>query len=204
MLTISVLIIFISATGVAQVVKGDLLLGGSMGFVNSNSSYINGSGSSSNVNFNPRISLGVGNNSILGARLGYIYSNNKLDGSPTKINSNSFSVGLFWRKLIPIKGRFGWYPELGGNFIAGKINNVDYNGIEVTSKTSGYTIFVAPGLYYSIAPKFLLNVDFGGASYNHAKVENSPGSDSKGNNFQFGLFQNFNFGFDFILGGKKK
>jgi hypothetical protein len=186
----------------AQVGKGDLLVGGTLGFYNSNTNYNGASNSSANVNFNPRISYAVGNNSILGLNLGYAYNKTKATSSDNQNTTNTFSAGVFLRNLIPIKGKFGWYPEIGGNVYSGKTQYVQNNGGENTSTTKGFNAYVVPGLYYSISPAFLLNVDFGGVNFGSAKTKYNDSPSSTTNSFQFGLFQNFNFGFDFIIGRK--
>lgn len=201
LLTFAIGLVFYAS---AQVGKGDLLVGGTLGFYNSNTNYNGASNSNANVNFNPRVSYAIGNNSILGLNLGYAYNKTKATSTDNQNKTNTFSAGVFWRNLIPIKGKFGWYPEVGGNVYTGKTQYKQDNGTDNTSTSKGFNAYVVPGLYYSISPAFLLNVDFGGVSYGSAKTRYNDSPSSTTNSFQLGLFQNFNFGFDFIIGRKGK
>lgn len=188
----------------AQVSKGDLLVGGTLGLNNSNTNYNGATNTTSNVNFNPRVSYAIGNNSILGLNLGYAYNKTKATSTDNQNSTNSFSAGVFWRNLMPIKGKFGWYPEVGGAVYTGKTKYTQNNSADNTSKVQGFNAYVVPGLYYAVSPAFLLNVDFGGVSYGSAKTKYNDSPSSTTNSFQLGLFQNFNFGFDFIIGRKGK
>jgi hypothetical protein len=193
-----------SFAAVAQVTKGDLLLGGTMGFVGSSTTFNNNSNTSTNVNFYPRIGLAIGANSILATKLGYGFSKTKLDDSDLESATNNFLFGLSWRKLLPFKAKLGWYPEIGANYGTGKSTSTDFAGVKRTSKSNGFGVYITPGLYYAVSPGFLLNVDFGGIAFNQTKSTDAAGTNSKNRAFQIGFFQAFNFGFDLIIGGKKK
>jgi hypothetical protein len=192
-----------SFAAVAQVTKGDLLLGGSFGFVSANNGNGTNSSTVSNVNFYPRINLGVGDNSIIGTKLGYNYSSNNGGSGSNKSHNNAFSVALFYKKLLPIKGKLGWYPEIDANFFTSKNKVEDFAGSTTTFSSHGFGAAIVPGLYYTIGPKFLINVDFGGLGYNQSKGKLNSGATSTSRNFQLALFQNFNFGFDVIIGSKR-
>lgn len=193
----------VSVLSMAQVAAGDLLLGGSFGYNQNNGSGSGYSGTSSNLNVNPRISMGVGKNSILGVKTGFSWSKTEDDDSRAESSNTAFSAGAFWRKLLPVKGKFGWYPELGGGFSSGKSTNTNFAGTESEIKSNGFTVGVVPGLYYAASPSFLLNLDFGGLVYSRQENKYSNGDKNTSSNINFGLFQSFQFGFDYIIGKRK-
>lgn len=200
--TLLLLVIVISSTATltAQVQKGDVLLGATMGINYWNSDPL--TSSSSNSSLSPRIGFGIGQNSVLGLRSSVIYSTNKSETSIVKTTEMSIGTSVFWRKYMPIKKQFGWYAETNGGIYFGK--NVNRNAVGDKNKTTStrYVATVIPGLYYQALPKLLINVDFGGLgySYSRSKYEGSP--TSRTSNAYINLMSSFTFGVDLILGRK--
>ena len=197
--TLLALIIVLASTTAtrAQIQKGDILLGASLGMGYSSN---NVPSSSSNANIAPRIGLAIGQNSVLGLQTSFGYQHSKPGDNTGAWESNYINVGagLYWRKFIPIKNKIGWYLEPNASFGYGK--NKQKNGSQKTeSSTTGYSAGIVPGIYYQPIPKLLLNVDFGGVSYYHnvAKSEGNPSSKSSGVNLS--LLNSFTFGVDFLL-----
>ena len=183
----------------AQIKKGSFLVGGSMGYGSQN---INNPGSpensSSNVNFNPRVSYAVTDNSTLGLKASLYYTSS----SASSITSTSLHSGgsLFYRIFFPIKNKLGWYTEA----LIGIGKSVFKNKSQVPaleSRGSYYTLSAIPGLYYQALPKLLINADFGGLYYTHNKYRNSIGNQTgRSDSFGIGLFSGFTIGIDFIIG----
>lgn len=195
-------ILFSTSVIHAQILKKDVLIGGSFG-VGSNGA--TSSPTNTNANISPRIGYAIGNNSVLYANLGYSFYKSKSDLVGNENISNSFSAGISWKRFIPIKDKFGLYTNLYGSFVNGNTKQ-DVGIPPVRQKTSntGYIAGLTPGVYYSPVSWLLLNVDAGGIAYNYYKnkYEGSPTSHSSAFNVNF--LNSFTFGVDFILHKKKK
>jgi hypothetical protein len=181
----------------AQIQKGDILLGATLGVGYGSN---NAPSSSSNANIAPRIGLAIGQNSVLGLKTSFGYQHSKPGDNTGAWESTNINIGagLYWRKFMPIKNKVGWYLEPNASFGYGKSKYK--NGSEKTESSSkGYSASIVPGIYYQPIPKLLLNVDFGGVNYyyNVAKSAGNPNSKSSGVNLS--LLSYFTFGVDFIL-----
>ena len=181
----------------AQVKKGDLLLGATLGF-NYNSQNNNPSGS--NTNISPRLSLGIGHNSTLGLAASFGYNTYKSADGFDKNTGISFGSTLFWKKYYTIKNRFGWYTQLEGSFNTGKVKYKN-STTEFTNRNISYGGGLVPGFYYQVSPRLLLNADVGRISATRSILKNSNGditSRTTNVNAQFLTF--FTFGVDFRIG----
>lgn len=194
--------IFFSVPVSAQIQKGDILLGGSLGYYNSTSASSSATSSSSNANISPRISYGIGTNSLLGIKTGYSYSDTRSKGNPQKTVNNNFSAGVFWRKYFPIKNKIGWYAEPAAAVATGSAKHFSYYPINKETSRS-VTVTATPGIYFLATPGILLSVDAGGAYYSYYSSKSGP-SGSHGHSLGINLLNSFNFGIDCILGNKQK
>lgn len=192
----------ITSASTAQIKPGDVLLGASLGTgYNSSSSTGSAGSSSSNANLSPRIGFGVGNNSVLGARLGVGYHRTKTDGIDDKSTNWGLSAAIYWRKFMPVAKQLGWYLEPAVGVSSNKSQQT-YSGGKSKSTTTSYIAAVVPGIYYQALPKLLINADFGGVSYYYSRSKNTAGTVSKNNGISLNLMNQFTFGVDFILGKK--
>lgn len=185
----------------AQVSKGDILLGASLGTGTISSSSTGSNTSNSNANLSPRIGFGIGNNSILGARFNVAYGRTKSEGSDGKSSIFSYGAFLYWRKLLPISKQIGWYVEPYGGISSTRYSQTSNNN---KSKSSYNTIIVgaAPGIYYQPLNKLMISADFGGLTFGHGRNKQGGVTVSKSSDVNLTLLQRFNFGIDFILGKK--
>lgn len=175
----------------AQIQKGDVLLGASVGVNTNNYS----GGSSSNAGISPRIGVAIGTNWVLGARFSAGFSNTKSDSKTTTTN---LGATVFVRKYMPVKNKLGWYAELGAG--VGTVNGKTTNGsIENKQNTFSYNAGFIPGVYYHATPKVLLSVDAGGIGYFHSKNKNNVTTTSKTSGFGLNFLSSFSFGIDLVL-----
>ncbi|KYP13846.1 outer membrane beta-barrel protein [Flavihumibacter sp. CACIAM 22H1] len=184
----------------AQVPKGSLLVGGTMGMNSNNVSSGSGSGNtSSNFSIAPRISYAVANNLLLSGKAGFDFNQTKYENGQN-LKNNGVNLGLFAKKLIPIKGAFGWYPELGVSVFTGKQQYLNVVGQRVEMHNKGFSTGITPGLYYQAGSRFLVNVEFGGLQFSSSRSENESNDlINKTRGIGFSLFQTFQLGFDFII-----
>ncbi|WP_290790499.1 outer membrane beta-barrel protein [Flavihumibacter sp. UBA7668] len=184
----------------AQVPQGSLLVGGSLGLGSNTSSSGSGSNtSSSNFSIAPRISYAIATNTLLSFKTGFGFSQTEYYNGD-KAKNNGFSLGLYAKKLIPIKNAFGWYPEVGASIAAGKNDYRNVIGEIVETNNREFTTGVTPGLYYQAGKKMLINVEFGGLQYQTSRSEDETNDRiTKNRSLGLSLFQTFQLGFDFII-----
>lgn len=198
---LALLIVLASATATrAQIQKGEVLLGATLGFYyNNNGNSGNPSSSSSNSNLAPRIGIAIGQNSVLGFKTSFGYGSSKDGGTnEQKYTSTTVGAGLYWKKFMPIKKQLGWYlePNAGFSYAKGKIRNMFS---ETKSSSTTYAAGIVPGIYYQPLPKLLLSVDIGGAGYSYAINKGTGSSTSKSSAVNLSFLNTFTFGVDFLL-----
>ncbi len=193
-LPILTLVIISTTSLTAQIKKGDLLLGATVGFNNGSSRDY----ASSNSNISPRIAIGIGNNSAMGIRTIFGYQTSKAEIADDKTTTISIGGTLFWRKYMPIKKNIGWYLEPNGG--ASFSSNVrKYAPGKVKNTTTIYNVNVTPGIYYQPLPKLLINADFGGLGYSYSRGRTEGNPVNTYSNVYFNLLNHFTFGVDFLL-----
>src|SRR5882672_936468 len=109
LLTLTVITVGLASQ--AQIEKGDLLLGGSLGFNSNTTSVSNVSTTGSNSNLSPELGLAIGKNSVLGLRGGFYYSPLK-DAAGNKQTYFEMTAGAFWKRFFPINEKIGWFTDL--------------------------------------------------------------------------------------------
>lgn len=200
-LLFTVIAIAATTTLSAQVNKGDILLGATLGAGYNNSNSGASTTSQSNSNLAPRIGFGVGNNSVLGARLNVAYGSTKTKQYDNKTSTFTYGASIFWRKLMPITKQIGWYVEPDAGIAFSRYTSKSSGTKSKTTSTS-YTAGVVPGIYYQPLSSLLISADFGGLNYYHRQYKDAGGVKTKSNDISLGLLQSFTFGIDFILGRK--
>jgi hypothetical protein len=193
-------ILFLSFTTHAQIEKNDWLLGGTVGFTSSSSSYNNTSytgNSTSNASISPHIAYALGKNSTIGFNLGYNYSDNAGNNK-----TSSFLSNIFYKKYFPCKEKFGIYLQLYGGISLVKSSYLVLDSAgsltRNNSTTREYDAGITPGIYYQVSKRILLTADCGGLSY----IYDDSGSGYSATYWSFNFLSNFTFGVDFILGKK--
>lgn len=179
----------------AQIEKGSWILGGTFNFNNSDAAPPGFA--TSNASVSPHLGLAAGRNSVMGLSFGFFYSN-----SGNGQTAWTFSANPFYRKYIPLKNKLGCYLQFYSGLAWTKSVDIfpDSTGASVKHSTAynSYNLGFTPGLYYQVSPGVLLNLDAGGISYFYADYGHGQWSSS----LRAGLFEQFSFGVDFILGKK--
>lgn len=157
----------------AQFKKGDVLFGPSIniGSTTQSNDYLNNgtvtAGKQSNFSF------GIGLSAIKmktakvgwGLGLGYGFSNNKTTNlqyyPDSKVTNNNVSLSVFRRQYFPIGAKWNIYYDAGltGSYGFGKTQYTGASSSNPDSKSNNYfgTVYVAPGISYSIGKKLLLD-----------------------------------------------
>lgn len=198
-----VIFLVTALSSLAQIPKGVVLLGASVGLNTNNFS----ERSNSSIDLNPRVGIAVGNNWVLGARLGVSFSTYKSEEyNYQKDTYNDISGTIFVRKYVPLKNRLGLYTELGAGI---GFSRISYKTISIVASSEGrqrassYNTGITPGIYYRLSPRLLISADVGGLNYTYSKSKyESPDFYpvfSYTSDFRLSFLNSFNFGIDLIL-----
>lgn len=167
----------------AQFTKGQVLLGGNVGF---STTKANNSGdfttSNNGFNINPSIAVFKKSNQLIGLGLSYNYSlqKNKSNANSNENGSNSHTIGInaFAQRFYTLSNKFFFTVKgnAGIGYTTGKQYN--YNGIDrVEAKTNGYRIGLdfSPGISYTVTPRLLFDASLNSVlslNYSHTKTDN--------------------------------
>ena len=216
-LTVLVCII-IAQLAQAQVQKGSLFLGGSIGITKSNGEA--GNGDKSNVfnwNISPQIGKAIDQNKVVGLQFslgGNTNENTYAGGSTGKNEGKQLGVGLFYRQYFPIYKKWMFYGQANANLnFFNSSSSTQGIKSQQTKLTSG-TLTASLGITYQVSKKLWLEAglsNLAAIEYNHQKSEtlSSAGvvtstfkNNSVSANFNLNGSNNFAFGFRWIIPAK--
>lgn len=199
----------------AQITKGSILLGGSIGLNKGKIQAENSESKSRYLNFNPTVGIAVKENWVMGITAGF--SDTKVEPIENYQNERdveSYSGGVFVRRYAALGKKFYLYGN--GSITYNQVNHAESNSshYQFSYYSKGVTLSVAPGIAYAINKRFHLEMSLNdlltvGYTKSFTKnVSQSGGfisSDIKeGKSFGFGTNFNtsspFYIGFRFLLG----
>jgi len=192
---LSIIIFLFASIASAQITRGSVYLGGSIG---GSTSKIQNSGSSeegksTSLSINPAVGVAVRNNLIAGVSLYYSHGKNEHLSYTQNNRFNSYGGGFFLRKYYPLSNRFYLFGESGLGYSYDKWEYLQTPGSIFTSVNKGSSVYatVFPGLaihvtrsfYFEAAFNDLLTVGYSGSR----STSNNAGSisTSKRNDFLF-------------------
>jgi hypothetical protein len=164
----------------AQVKKGDILLGGNLGYSNQNTQTFNGAGTAStssnrSLSIAPSFGKAVKDNLVLGFDIAYTNSRSDATGT-TSENGNGFSAGAFVRKYWPLGSGFYLFGQsrLGGSYshASQAVPSGSQPAGDNINNTFGVSLQFIPGIAYALNPKWQLEASLPGLlaiSYFHSK-----------------------------------
>ncbi|WP_432708084.1 outer membrane beta-barrel protein [Pedobacter sp.] len=166
----------------AQTEKGNVLVGGNVGF---NTSKTDGA-DKSDVNFKvvPSVGYFVADNFAIGTGVGYNYNKQV---SRNNLNQ-AFEVSPFGRYYVDLNDNFKFFGQLAVPMAFGNNKYVDANGNtgDKLATTTNIGVNLAPGFAYYPSKKVGIEFSVDGFGYNHNKVENElTGNKVKSNSFGF-------------------
>lgn len=146
----------------AQVTKGSILLGGDIsGSTEKRKTGNETSFKASGVHIQPVFGKAIRENLVLGANLGFGIYNSEMLPSNGKLETDSYSAGVFLRKYRHI-GSSGFYIFIQGglnaNFLKQNWENFNNNYNEIKRTTIGVAAY--PGVSYAVSKKLHLEAGF--------------------------------------------
>jgi hypothetical protein len=209
----AILMLFVANNAVAQISKGKVLLGGTLGFrqfkydANTSGYYP----LQTYLNISPSIGKVIKENLVLGVQAGIRTEKVEYETQNIQSKDKYYDGGLFLRRYVPLLKSFYFFGHSTANFSAqnGSATHQD----QTRSKTKGWSanISLYPGLAYAVTRKFhaeagLSNLfvtgygrseterkDFASGSVSSLKTSSFAISTSLGSN------TSFNIGFRFLL-----
>lgn len=189
----------------AQITKGSILLGGSIGINTNSTENQNGEFSSNSFFISPQIGYTVKNNNVWGLRLTYSKNNNQVQNFP-ETEGSGYGGGIFFRKYFPLSNRFNLLGEANANYAS---SNQD-NGVNTEYKANATGLSLFPGISFTVNKRFHLEAlltDLFRINYLTEKITDKSGpSTTEYNNKSFSIGTNLSsqmpltIGFRFVLG----
>lgn len=166
----------------AQTEKGNILLGGNLGFT---STKVEGA-PKSDVSFSviPSVGFFASNNFAVGTGVGYTYDKSVSGGE----QNQAFVVAPFGRYYVNLTDQFKFFGQLSVPLAFGETKDVDANG-ETGDKLGSTTLIgvnVAPGFAFFPNKKIGIEVSVNGLGYAHAQYK-AEGTGFKTSSNSFGL-----------------
>ena len=206
--TLFVITFFIYSTSFSQQ-KGDVLLGGTIGFFDFKSDHFGTANNETDFYFNPSVGKFYTNNKMAGINL--FYSHSKFRDS---LNGNSFGAGVFLRQFKPLGKSFLLFAEEGLNGRISRYN--DYSGSPADIKTKETNIYLNfyPGLAYSVSSSLwlelalpqLLSIDYSTRKFKNKTIPEPNENNSKSFSISTGLTSwslgYLSFGVRWLIGKK--
>jgi hypothetical protein len=184
-----------SAACQAQIVKGDKLLGGSIGFIRGDNNIYTSGGSSANtelmaINLGVSYGKAVKNNVVNGFNAGFSFVDNPLNtyepstGFTIKNSKNrSVTAGVFRRRYLPLGKNFYAFGQVSADFT---YNQDDYDQLgsgtmyeKGVNKSYVVNGALFPGFSYQLSNRFMLDLTLGslvniGYAHTSRRVNNQP------------------------------
>ena len=210
------ILLFASITK-AQITKGSVYLGGSIGAstTTQESSLSTTEGKSKGFSINPTIGTAVKNNLIAGVNLNYSHGKTEHFLNNQDVERNGYGGGFFLRKYFPVANRLNVFRESGLNYFYQKWEYLPMPGYNYssTSRQDFVSANIYPGLAINVFKSLYLETAFGNilqigySSSNSSTSNNGSIATTKQKDFsiQSSLFNstNLNVGVRFIIPKKK-
>jgi len=163
----------------AQVKKGDIVLGGNLGYNHSSSKEDNSgitTSSGNNLAINPSFGKVIKDNLVLGFDVNYTHGSATYTGNNTT-TGNGGGGGVFLRKYKPLGNGFYLFGQssLTGNYTHNAQVNPSVGQGQIQNETGDVTSFALqffPGIAYALSPKWQLEAglpSFFSITYSHAR-----------------------------------
>lgn len=182
----------LTSAAMAQTSAGNMMIGGGFRFGSSTQETGADDLKSSNFGISPTFGYFISDNLAVGVNVGYNSFNYSNDDKQT-----SFNFGPFVRyyKFIA-DDKFAFTVDAGFGIGSGTYDSELFG----ERKTGSFDVFVSPGFAYFFSPKWSLDFQLQGISYNTSDPNKDTDND-KGSSFNFGASSlNPSLGFRYFIG----
>ena len=207
------LFICIYSVANAQVKKGDIVLGGNLGYSDEASTGQTSpptSITSNSLYLNPSLGKAIRDNLVLGIGISYSHSSSKVDNAGTLTDNqtgNSGSLGVFIRRYKPIGAGFSLFGQAGlsGNYTHSNEMQPGATDLGAHANTYGFALNLYPGIAYALNRRWQLETslpNFFLINYGHTKeTQQFTGQpDLTSTNHNFGISSSLTGNDEFTVG----
>ncbi|MRG46801.1 outer membrane beta-barrel protein [Chitinophaga sp. SYP-B3965] len=182
----------------AQVKKGNILLGGTVGVhtESDKTDGVDGKRTFTSFGISPKIGYAVSDKWVVGVFANTSFNSNK-DLAGVKGNTNTIAPGIFVRNYHNIgESKFAFFGEANVSYGFGSSETADVK----TQKTTEIDANILPGIAYFVTKRFNVEGVFGGINFNSRKVKPQPtGAETTETEFGLQFTQQFNLGVNWLF-----
>ena len=202
-------------TSQAQIEKGSLLLGSSIGYSQGKTKVEQATAVSSKNNtfsFSPSIGVALKENLVAGVRFDYLKNTSKYTYDANNAQNGeikNYGGGIFIRRYVPVVNRLYVFGEGTAFYKTIKQTSTQtyYNSkTEIKNKGWGTGLSITPGISFGVSKKFQIEGGFNSllnVSYAKSKITGNTTATQKAESFSGGIGNDdesmFYVGFRFIL-----
>ncbi|MGN7719897.1 outer membrane beta-barrel protein [Chitinophaga sp. 22620] len=200
MIVVAVLGLFGTQFANAQVKKGNVLVGGNVGFSTNTVEQDGAAGKRTNTAFNisPKAGYALSDKWMVGVFVGTTFSTYKdeLTEPDTESKNNMIAPGVFVRNYHMLGEKVALFGEANVSYGFGSAKQNDtkvYENNEIQAN-------IVPGISYFVNKRIVLEGVFGGINYTNAKSERVvDGNETTNSTFSFDFTKEFSVGVSFLF-----
>jgi hypothetical protein len=211
----AILMLFIANSAAAQISKGKVFLGGTVGFGQQTSEMTNMSSNyptkQTYLTISPSVGKVIRENIILGVQASIATQRSDYKVQEFDARYKGYSGGVFMRRYVPLLKSFYFFGQGAADFSVQNSSEKFQGQTRNKAKGWGTSVSLYPGLAYAVTRKFYVEAALNNllvAGYNRSETESKdPGSgvvsSSETSSFGFstslGSSAGFTIGFRFLL-----
>jgi hypothetical protein len=160
----------------AQIKKGSVLLGGSIGVFNNTITTETTESEINSIILHPSIGVAIRDNWVVGLQAGLSRNWMKNENIQQQHESNFFSTGLYVRNYLPLGKKFYLYGQSDLSYLQSKFNITISSDEMRRSDMKGVSFTLTPGLTYAVNKRFHLEASLNqliAISYTNTKMEHT-------------------------------
>lgn len=188
----------------AQLASKEISLGGTIGFESTKNKIDDPFGTKSSYkifSIGPVVSIGLGNNWVVGAGARYARGKQSSENQSTSqtITSSITEFSLFARRFHSFNSQFGIFVQVLPTAGFGKQTRSSNQSNPFKTDLDFYSLSLNPGLYFKPSKKFILEAVFGEIIYTHSISTPETGFKSYSDIFDINLTEAVSIGIKYIL-----
>ena len=183
------LCVFVYSIANAQVKKGDIVLGGNLGYTDQSQTVLSSppvTTKSTSLSINPSIGKAIRDNLVLGIDFAYMHGTGDQTPAGTGSSSqteNGFTAGVFIRRYKPIGAGFSLFgqAEVSGNYSHSNYAAPSSGIVLSRYNDYGFALVLAPGIAYALSRKWQIETslpNFLSVNYQYNKTTQQYNSSS--------------------------
>ncbi|MFN7116353.1 MAG: outer membrane beta-barrel protein [Saprospiraceae bacterium] len=162
------------------------------------------------ASFNTGLGVFITPNGALGARVGYSYRQTKSNADFDPLNpfssftykDHSFYIAPFYRRNLPLSERLGAFLDMSCSVGLGSSRNRSDNTEVSKSRSFSLQPTVAPGIYFFLSDRFLVETNLGALYYSRQRIKPENADARTSNQISFSFTNGIFLALQYYFGGK--